>query len=91
MPRTVDWNVQTEQIEREGEEDHLKTTSRKKTKALDLPPPAAAEDIAKHFGSLLNQLPANPKYALLRINQRCWGAGLQFELFKPSAEDPKRF
>src|SRR5919201_1403287 len=50
------------------------------------------EDIEKQFGALLRQLPGKSEMdALLTdINQAGLGRGLQFELFKPAAEETVR-
>lgn len=51
------------------------------------------EEIDKSFGSLLKQLPnrSEVEALLVEINQAGLGRGLQFELFKPSAEVVKEF
>jgi type IV pilus assembly protein PilO len=87
-----DWKGQYEQIDAEiAKEAALKTTFiEKKTKALDLPAyRKQLEDMEKQFGALLKQLPGKSEMdALLTdINQAGLGRGLQFELFKPAAEE----
>ena len=87
-----DWKAQTEQIEAEKakEEGLKKTFVDKKKQALDLPAyRKQLEDIEKQFGALLKQLPGKSEMdALLTdINQAGLGRGLQFELFKPAAEE----
>lgn len=87
-----DWKGQTEQIDAEkAKEAQLKTTFvDKKKQALDLPAyRKQLEDIEKQFGALLKQLPGKSEMdALLTdINQAGLGRGLQFELFKPAAEE----
>ena len=92
-----DWKAQVEQIDGEKtKEEQLKTTFvDKKKQALDLPAyRKQLEDIEKQFGALLKQLPGKSEMdALLTdINQAGLGRGLQFELFKPAAqEDVKDF
>lgn len=90
-----DWKDQLEQIEAEkAKEAQLKTTFvDKKRQALDLPfYRKQLEDIEKQFGALLRQLPGKSEMdALLTdINQAGLGRGLQFELFKPAAEETMR-
>jgi len=87
-----DWKTQVEQIDAEqAKEAQLKTTFiDKKKQALDLPAyRKQLEDIEKQFGALLKQLPGKSEMdALLTdINQAGLGRGLQFELFKPAAEE----
>jgi type IV pilus assembly protein PilO len=70
-----------------------KTFVAKKTEALDLPLyRKQLEDIEKQFGALLKQLPGKSEIdALLTdINQAGLGRGLQFELFKPAADETVR-
>jgi type IV pilus assembly protein PilO len=90
-----DWKGQIEQIDAEkAKEQQLKTTfTSKKTEALDLPLyRKQLEDIEKQFGALLKQLPGKSEIdALLTdINQAGLGRGLQFELFKPAAQETVR-
>jgi len=87
-----DWKEQYEQIEAERtKEGQLKTVFiDKKKQALNLPAyRKQLEDIEKQFGALLKQLPGKSEMdALLTdINQAGLGRGLQFELFKPAAEE----
>lgn len=87
-----DWQGQVEQIdgEKAKEAELKKTFVDKKTQALDLPAyRKQLEDIEKQFGALLKQLPGKSEMdALLTdINQAGLGRGLQFELFKPAAEE----
>jgi type IV pilus assembly protein PilO len=87
-----DWAGQLEQIDSEkAKEEELKKTFKvKKTEALDLPLyRKQLEDIEKQFGALLKQLPGKSEIdALLTdINQAGLGRGLQFDLFKPAAEE----
>jgi len=51
------------------------------------------EDIQKTFGSLLGQLPSRTEVAdlLTDITQTGLSNGLEFDFFKPQAEDPKEF
>jgi type IV pilus assembly protein PilO len=90
-----DWQGQVERIDAEKtKEEQLKTTFvDKKKQALDLPAyRKQLEDIEKQFGALLRQLPGKSEMdALLTdINQAGLGRGLQFELFKPAAEETAR-
>ena len=90
-----DWKDQLEQIDAEAanEAQLKKTFVEKKTQALDLPAyRKQLEDIEKQFGALLKQLPGKSEIdALLTdINQAGLGRGLQFELFKPAAEETVR-
>lgn len=90
-----DWKGQIEQIDAEkSKEEQLKTTFiDKKKQALDLPAyRKQLEDIEKQFGTLLKQLPGKSEMdALLTdINQAGLGRGLQFELFKPAADEAVR-
>lgn len=90
-----DWKGQLEQIDAEkAKEEELKTTFvAKKTEALDLPLyRKQLEDIEKQFGALLKQLPGKSEIdALLTdINQAGLGRGLQFDLFKPAADETMR-
>jgi len=90
-----DWSGQIEQIDAEkAKEAQLKTTFlQKKKEALDLPAyRKQLEDIEKQFGALLKQLPGKSEIdALLTdINQAGLGRGLQFELFKPAADETTR-
>jgi type IV pilus assembly protein PilO len=90
-----DWSEQLERIDAEArnEEQLKKTFVEKKTQALDLPSyRKQLEDIEKQFGALLKQLPGKAEIdALLTdINQAGLGRGLQFDLFKPAAEETVR-
>ena len=90
-----DWKDQMERIDAEkAREEQLKTSFvDKKKQALDLPLyRKQLEDIEKQFGALLKQLPGKSEIdALLTdINQAGLGRGLQFELFKPAADETVR-
>jgi type IV pilus assembly protein PilO len=90
-----DWSDQIAKIDaEEAKEAQLKTTFlAKKKEALDLPAyRKQLEDIEKQFGALLRQLPGKSEIdALLTdINQAGLGRGLQFDLFKPAAEETTR-
>ena len=90
-----DWQHQIESInqEREREEGLRKTFLTKKSEAINLPAyQKQLEDIEKQFGALLKQLPGRSEMdALLTdINQAGLGRGLQFELFKPAAQETRR-
>lgn len=90
-----DWQHQIESInqERLKEEGLRKTFLTKKSEAINLPAyQKQLEDIEKQFGALLKQLPGRSEMdALLTdINQAGLGRGLQFELFKPAAQETRR-
>lgn len=87
-----DWQHQIELIQAEQtREEQLRATFLEKKKlALDLQAyRKQLEDIEKQFGALLKQLPGKSEMdALLTdINQAGLGRGLQFELFKPAAQE----
>lgn len=87
-----DWQNQIEQIDLEKQkEDRLRTAFLdKKRVSIDLPAyRKQLDDIEKQFGTLLKQLPSKSEMdALLTdINQAGLGRGLQFELFKPAAQE----
>jgi len=90
-----DWKAQIESIDQEKlrEEGLRKTFLTKKSEAINLPAyQKQLEDIEKQFGALLKQLPGRSEMdALLTdINQAGLGRGLQFELFKPAAQETRR-
>ncbi len=90
-----DWQHQIESINQEKlkEEGLRKTFLTKKSEAINLPAyQKQLEDIEKQFGALLKQLPGRSEMdALLTdINQAGLGRGLQFELFKPAAQETRR-
>jgi len=90
-----DWQHQIENINQEKvkEEGLRKTFLTKKSEAINLPAyQKQLEDIEKQFGALLKQLPGRSEMdALLTdINQAGLGRGLQFELFKPAAQETRR-
>src|SRR3970040_538539 len=90
-----DWQHQIEGINQEKvkEEGVRKTFLTKKSEAINLPAyQKQLEDIEKQFGALLKQLPGRSEMdALLTdINQAGLGRGLQFELFKPAAQETRR-
>ncbi|MGH8660288.1 MAG: type 4a pilus biogenesis protein PilO [Burkholderiales bacterium] len=90
-----DWQHQIAGInqEKEREEGLRKTFLTKKSEAINLPAyQKQLEDIEKQFGALLKQLPGRSEMdALLTdINQAGLGRGLQFELFKPAAQETRR-
>ena len=87
-----DWQNQIDLIQAEkAKEDKLRITFlEKKKQALQLPDyRKQLDDIEKQFGALLKQLPGRSEMdALLTdINQAGLGRGLQFELFKPAAQE----
>ena len=87
-----DWQNQIELIQAEQDkEERLRNTFLEKKKlALDLPAyRKQLDDIDKQFGALLKQLPGKSEMdALLTdVNQAGLGRGLQFELFKPAAQE----
>jgi len=90
-----DWQHQIASIDQEKvkEEGLRKTFLTKKSEAINLPAyQKQLEDIEKQFGALLKQLPGKSEMdALLTdINQAGLGRGLQFELFKPAAQETRR-
>lgn len=90
-----DWQHQIEGINQEKvkEEGLRKTFLTKKSEAINLPAyQKQLDDIEKQFGALLKQLPGRAEMdALLTdINQAGLGRGLQFELFKPAAQETRR-
>jgi len=90
-----DWKAQIEQIDHEKlkEEGLRKTFLTKKSEAINLPAyQKQLEDIEKQFGALLKQLPGKSEMdaLLIDINQAGLGRGLQFELFKPAAQETRR-
>ena len=90
-----DWQDQIDKINSEAqkEEGLRKTFLTKKSEAINLPAyQKQLEDIEKQFGALLKQLPGRSEMdALLTdINQAGLGRGLQFELFKPAAQETRR-
>jgi type IV pilus assembly protein PilO len=90
-----DWQHQIEgiNVEKVKEEGLRKTFLTKKSEAINLPAyQKQLEDIEKQFGALLRQLPGRSEMdALLTdINQAGLGRGLQFELFKPAAQETRR-
>ncbi len=87
-----DWKDQIDQIDAAtAKEEQLRSTFlTKKKQAID--PPAYRKqlvDIESQFGALLKQLPGKSEMdALLTdINQAGLGRGLQFELFRPAANE----
>src|SRR3989338_9062708 len=90
-----DWQDQIAQIDgAKAKEEQLRTTFlSKKKQAIDLPAyRQQLVDIEKQFGALLKQLPGKAEMdALLTdINQAGLGRGLQFELFRPAANETAR-
>jgi type IV pilus assembly protein PilO len=87
-----DWQDQITQIDgAKTKEEQLRTTFLgKKKQAIDLPAyRKQLVDIESQFGALLKQLPGKSEMdALLTdINQAGLGRGLQFELFRPAAQE----
>jgi type IV pilus assembly protein PilO len=87
-----DWQEQIAQIDgAKAKEEQLRTTFLNKKKlAVDLPAyRKQLADIESQFGALLKQLPGKSEMdALLTdINQAGLGRGLQFELFRPAAQE----
>lgn len=90
-----DWQHQIEQIKAEEQkEEKLRATFLEKKKlAIDLPLyKKRLDDIEKQFGALLKQLPGKSEMdaLLIDINQAGLGRGLQFELFRPAAQEATR-
>lgn len=91
----ADWSDQITQIDgAKAKEEQLRTTFlSKKKQAIDLPAyRKQLVDIESQFGALLKQLPGKSEMdALLTdINQAGLGRGLQFELFRPAANETAR-
>lgn len=90
------WNDQIADLEAKGQEEvRLKEEyidKKKKAINLDLYLQQLNE-IDQTFGALLKQLPNRSEMdaLLIEINQAGLGRGLQFELFKPGAEQVKDF
>ncbi len=87
-----DWQDQINQIDgAKAKEEQLRTAFlSKKKQAIDLPAyRKQLVDIESQFGALLKQLPGKSEMdALLTdINQAGLGRGLQFELFRPAAQE----
>jgi type IV pilus assembly protein PilO len=87
-----DWQDQIAKIDgAKAKEEQLRTTFlSKKKQAIDLPAyRKQLVDIESQFGALLKQLPGKSEMdALLTdINQAGLGRGLQFELFRPAANE----
>ena len=87
-----DWQDQIANIDgAKAKEEQLRTTFlSKKKQAIDLPAyRKQLVDIESQFGALLKQLPGKSEMdALLTdINQAGLGRGLQFELFRPAANE----
>ncbi len=88
----LDWQAQLEAIDgaKKKELALRDTFLDKKRQAIDLDAyRRQLEDIEKSFGTLLKQLPGKSEMeALLTdINQAGLGRGLQFELFRPAAQE----
>ena len=88
----LDWQGQLEAIEtaQKKEQTLRDTFLEKKKRAIDLEAyQKQLADIERSFGTLLKQLPSKSEMeALLTdINQAGLGRGLQFELFKPAANE----
>jgi len=88
----VDWQGQWETLgAAQGEEEKLKTQyAEKKAKAINFELYVQQlNEVEQSFGALVKQLPNRSEIdALLTdINQAGLGRGLQFELFKPAAQE----
>jgi len=88
----VDWNGQWDMLTAaQAEEDKLKTQyGEKKAKAINFELYVQQlNEVEQSFGALVKQLPNRSEIdALLTdINQAGLGRGLQFELFKPAAQE----
>lgn len=92
----VDTNQQLAALEKiqkkEGELKHLFEIKQAKAANLDSYKKQLKE-IQKTFGSLLNQLPGKTEVAdlLTDVTQTGLTNGLEFDFFKPQAEEPKDF
>ena len=90
------WNDQLAELDsKQREEDTLKQQFLEKKRQaanLDLYTQQLAE-IDRSFGALLKQLPSKSEIEalLIEVNQAGLGRGLQFELFRPAAEQIKDF
>ncbi|RME33657.1 MAG: pilus assembly protein PilO [Gammaproteobacteria bacterium] len=76
------------------ESELLKTLERKQYKAANLEVLKKHMEVMKEtFGDLLQSLPNRAEVAelLVEISQQGLGAGLEFELFKPTGEQPTDF
>ena len=88
----VEWSVQIEELKAaEAKEEQLKTTYQEKKRMavnLDAYKQRLAE-IDRSFGTLLKQLPNKSEMdgLITDINQAGLGRGLQFELFRPAAQE----
>lgn len=87
-----DWNGQLEQLEKvRQEESQLRETFlSKKKQAINLDTyRQQLKEIDQSFGALLKQLPNKTEMdaLLVDINQAGLGRGLEFELFKPAANE----
>jgi type IV pilus assembly protein PilO len=88
----LDWSKQWDELNAaRGKEDELRNTFlEKKAQAINLEAyRKQLADIEQSFGAMLKQLPNRSEMeALLQdINQAGLGRGLQFELFKPAAQE----
>lgn len=86
------WQEELETLERiQAEEETLKNTYLiKKRSAVNLPAMREQlKEIEQSLGTLLRQLPdkSEMEALLIDINQAGLGRGLQFELFKPAAQE----
>ena len=90
------WNDQWSDMERAvAREETLRTewlASKRASASLELYRQQQAE-IERSFGSLLKQLPSKSEIEtlLVEVNQAGLGRGLQFDLFKPDAEQIRDF
>ncbi|PWB49202.1 MAG: pilus assembly protein PilO [Nitrosomonadales bacterium] len=87
-----DWSVQLEQLEtvRQEESKLRETFLSKKKQAINLDTyRQQLKEIDQSFGALLKQLPNKSEMdaLLVDINQAGLGRGLEFELFKPAANE----
>ncbi len=91
-----DTRTQIEKLEREEKkEEQLKQTFEiKQRKAVNLEPlKRQLQEMKQTFGDLLRLLPNKTEIEglLVDISQSGLAAGLEFELFKPAAEQPEEF
>jgi type IV pilus assembly protein PilO len=91
LPGLVDWSAQDKLTASRNKENELRTQFLdKKRQAINLEAyRKQLADIEQSFGAMLRQLPNKSEMeALLSdINQAGLGRGLQFELFKPAAQE----
>ncbi len=91
-----DWKGQWQALEKVEKEEQVKISELevKQKKAANLAAlKEQMQEMEQSFGDMLRQLPNKTEVAglLVDISQTGLGAGLEFELFKPSPEKPTEF